>query len=576
MRPTLRKFLAIGLGALLIVPCAAVCEVTISGLDEEAENNVRLLLSLSKEDCASAEWKIRQLHAKSGQEIDQAMRALGYYHAKTDSTLTFSGDCWQANYNVDAGEPVLIKSMDIVFHGEAATDDAFQKLADKLKADTSPVLHHGQYEKMKSRIENLARERGYFNARFSEKKLLIDKDNNSAEIKLVFDSGQRLVFGDINVTQDILTPDFVDKFISAKPGDYYSSETLANTHNALAKSGYFDSVDIHPDLEQIQQRSVPINLQLYPKKVHHYSIGAGYDTDKGPLIAASYDNRRLNREGHFLTADIDLSPVLSTVSAEYSVPLERPTSDFFSFGAGLKREDTDSYDSLSGKLSGRLKHTFDNDWRQTLFLDQVYESFNADDEDREALLLLAGGSWLRSVADDPLRPKHGYRLEFNVAGTYKNPLSDVSLLQGSLAAVWTHPVPWDGRLILRAEQGATWVDDFDKLPTTYRYYAGGMNSIRGYDYKELGSKNAKGDVIGGRFLSVVSVEYEQAILENWGVAAFIDSGNAYNLDDIRMKTGAGLGLRWYSPIGLVRVDFAVPLDEADSSFQFHFAAGTRL
>jgi len=75
---------------------------------------------------------------------------------------------------------------------------------------------------------------------------------------------------------------------------------------------------------------------------------------------------------------------------------------------------------------------------------------------------------------------------------------------------------------------------------------------------------------------VVSAEYEQAILDNWGVAAFLDAGNAYNLDSINIKSGAGLGVRWYSPFGPVRVDFALPLNDADSSFQIHFAAGARI
>jgi translocation and assembly module TamA len=92
----------------------------------------------------------------------------------------------------------------------------------------------------------------------------------------------------------------------------------------------------------------------------------------------------------------------------------------------------------------------------------------------------------------------------------------------------------------------------------------------------LGPKDNTGHVIGGKFLSVVSAEYEHYLFDNWGVAAFVDGGNAYNLEDIRIKTGVGLGVRWYSPIGPVRLDFALPLSESDSSFQIHFAAGTRL
>lgn len=566
---------------LLLLPGWAVCEVSVSGLSSEAETNVNLTLSLAKEPCDAPEWKIRQLFNKSEAEIGDAMRALGYYHAGSSNNLTFNKECWQADFVVDPGPSVKIDSIDILIEGDATEDEEFNALRDKLLGNIGEVLNHRNYEKMKSRIEALAMERGYLKGQFIEKELLIDKEHNTAQIKLVYAAGQRFYFGELTIDQDILEPDFVSKFIQVTPGAFYSSSQLAQTHNALSKTGYFDMVDIQPEMEKIQQFDVPISLKLYPKKIHHYSIGLGYDTDKGPLLSGAYINRRLNRRGHFLTSDIDFSPVLSTADVEYNVPLEDPMTETFSFGGGLKREDTDTFNSLSGKLSSRLKYAFESGWKQTLFLDWVYEHYSAYSENdsylnNDTMLLLPGGSWLLSVADNPLRPTQGYRLNFNIAGTYKNPITDISLLQGSMAAVWTHSVPWDARLIVRGEQGATWVDDFNRLPTSYRYYAGGMNSIRGYSYKELGPKDSQGNVLGGRYLSVVSLEYEQTLFGDWGMAAFIDSGNAYNPDDFQVKTGVGLGARWYSPIGPIRVDFAIPLDEADSSFQIHFAAGTRL
>ena len=549
----IKPFYRIARIAILIFPAISFAEISVSGLPEEAETNVRLTLSLANTSCDAPEWKVRHLFAEADKEIDEAMRALGYYHASSEKQLSFDSDCWHAKFNVTPGPEVIVDHIAIVFGGDAANDPTFKALG-----------------------ESLAMERGYFDGRFSVKKLSVDTSDNKAQIQLTYDAGQRLSFGAIDIDQDILNPEFVSKFIAIDTGEYYDSEKLVNTYNALSKSGYFESIDIHPEMDKIKHNEVPIRLKLYPKKVHHYSIGLGFDTDKGPLMGASYENRRLNKDGHFLNFDIDLSPVLSTADAEYSVPLDHPISDFFSFGAGIKREETNTYRSLSGKLSARLKYRFDSGWKQTLYIDEIYESFTADSKSSNTLLMLPGGSWLRSVADDAIRPTRGYRLEFNVAGSYQNPLSDISMAQATLSAVWTHSLPWDGRVILRAEQGATIIDHFDKLPTTYRFYAGGMKSIRGYSYKELGPKDSQGHVVGGRFLSVVSAEYEQGILDNWGLAAFVDAGNAYNLNTINIKSGAGLGARWYSPIGLIRLDFAVPLDSADSSFQVHFAAGTRL
>ncbi len=551
-------------------------EVAVNGLDSAATNNVLLTLSLTKEPCTTPAWKIRSLFGTADQEIDQALRALGYYHAVSKKALTFNADCWQADFTVTAGPQTVVDDISLTVTGDAHDDPEFTKLRNKLLLALGNPLHHEQYQNMKKQIESLALDRGYLNGSFSKKVLLIDKSSNKAHFKWVFNAGKRMKFGELRVEQDILKPEFVQKLISIKTGDFYSSKQLVKTHNTLTKSGYFDRVEIRPDTENSQQQMVPVTLKLHPKKKHHYSLGVGFDTDIGPLLSATYNNRRLNRQGHFINANIDLAPVLSTADVEYSVPLANPISDFFSFGAGLKREDTSTYKSLSAKISARLKHAFDNGWKQTLFIDSVYEDFTADTTAKQVLLLVPGGSWLRSVADSTLRPSRGHRLELNLAGSYKNPISDVSFAQGSISSVWMNPVPWSGRFILRAEQGATLVDQFDRLPTSYRFYAGGMNSIRGYAYKELGPKDAVGKVAGGQFLTVLSAEYEQSVLENWGVAAFLDGGNAYNLDAITVKTGAGLGLRWYSPIGPIRVDFALPLSESDSSFQIHFAAGTRL
>lgn len=566
---------ALLLMVLCLIAPIVIAEVKISGLDEKTNDNVRLMLSLEKEKCDAPEWKIRGLYAKADREIDEGLRALGYYHGIVKKSLAFEKACWRVDFDINPGPRVYVDNVSISIQGAAHDDPEFQQLRDKLLKTIGTPLDHSQYEKMKSRIESLALERGYLHGTFTEKKLLIDKKLNQAQIKLVFDAGKRMVFGKIAVDQDILNPDFVEKYISLKSGEFYTSEQLAKTHNNLSKSGYFEIVDVIPDIENTDQQ-VPVTIKLKPKKKHHYAFGLGFDTDIGPLVSAAYDNRWLNRRGHFLTSELSLSPVLSTASVEYNVPLNNPVSDSFSVGGGLKREDTDSFDTTSATLSGRLKHALDSGWKQTLFLDLDYEDFTIGSTRTKTLLLVPGGSWLKSVSNNPLRPTRGYRVKFDVSGSYKNPLSDVSFLQGALSALWIHPLPWNSKFIGRTELGATLVDDFDKLPTSYRFYAGGINSIRGYAYKELGPKDSQGNVIGGKLLTVLSLEYEKAVFDDWGVSAFIDSGNAYNPDNILVKTGVGLGVRWYSRFGPVRIDFAVPLNESDSSFQIHFAAGARL
>ena len=553
-----------------------IADTTVSGIEDEVEDNVNLMLSIQKKQCNSPKWKILGLFEDADQEIDQALRALGYYNAVIKKSLAFNKDCWKADFNINPGQRVLISDVDITINGYAKDDPAFINLLGKLPLKKGSPLHHGQYETLKGKIESLALESGYLQASFTEKKLIIDKQNNTAQIKLTFDSGKRMVFGNITVQQEMLDEGFVDKYLTIKSGETYTSEQLAKTHNALSQSGYFDTVDIRSDLEHIQGHKVPVTIKLSAKKKAHYGFGVGFDTDIGPLLNASYINRRINRYGHFFTSNVDLSPVLSTAEVEYSIPLDKPMTDLFSFGGGLKREYTNTFNSLSATLSARHKHAYANGWRQTLFLDYSYEDFTTDSDSGHRLLLVPGGSWLRSVSNDPLRPTEGYRIEFEGKGSVENTISDVSFFQAYLSGVWLHKLPYGGSFIGRTLQGATLVDQITQLPTTYRFYAGGINSVRGYNYKELGPKDSSGNIEGGKFLSVISAEYEQAVLDNWGIAAFVDAGNAFNLDSIRYKTGVGLGVRWYSPVGPLRLDFALPLNESNSSFQIHFAAGGRI
>jgi len=109
-----------------------------------------------------------------------------------------------------------------------------------------------------------------------------------------------------------------------------------------------------------------------------------------------------------------------------------------------------------------------------------------------------------------------------------------------------------------------------------RFFAGGDNSVRGYDFETIGPVDADGNVTGGNNLAVFSLEYDRLISKSWSLAAFVDTGSAFNDFDVDFKTGAGVGIRWYSPLGPIRVDVAHPLGESDRSTRLHITLGPDL
>jgi translocation and assembly module TamA len=131
---------------------------------------------------------------------------------------------------------------------------------------------------------------------------------------------------------------------------------------------------------------------------------------------------------------------------------------------------------------------------------------------------------------------------------------------------------------MRTSLGAMAVDDFGELPPELRFFAGGDRSIRGFDYQELGTTNDEGKVIGGTYLTVLSAEVEHYFLQRWGVAVFVDGGDAFRTGEFDLNIGAGLGARWRSPVGVVRLDVGKPVSSrlTDNGIRFHISIGPDL
>ena len=158
-------------------------------------------------------------------------------------------------------------------------------------------------------------------------------------------------------------------------------------------------------------------------------------------------------------------------------------------------------------------------------------------------------------------------------------ISDTAYLRTHIKTKHFFPLGERGRLNLRAELGMAWVDLFEKYPSSLRYYAGGDQSVRGYKYQALGPLDSAGEVAGGKHVLTGTLEYDHRVLEDWVAAAFVDAGNAFDDSLDKVFYSAGVGVRWLSPMGPVRLDFAVPInpdDSDDTSWRIHFGFGAEL
>ncbi len=156
-------------------------------------------------------------------------------------------------------------------------------------------------------------------------------------------------------------------------------------------------------------------------------------------------------------------------------------------------------------------------------------------------------------------------------------LSDVNFIRALASMRLVREVAPRWRLLSRFDAGASWDDNFGALPPTERFFAGGDLSVRGYAFEDLGPKDPRGRVIGGRYLGVFSAEIERSVARRWAVASFVDGGNAFGGSgrDTGLKLSVGAGLRWRSPLGPARIDLAHPLDD-DVVLRLHVRIGPDL
>jgi len=569
---------------LLVLPLplrAISVRIEIEGVERDLERNIRSSLSLGQEDEDElTEERVRRLHADAPDEIEEALQPFGYYRPVIDSELTQEGERWIARYTVDAGPAIKIASVDLRIDGDGRNDPLFSRAVAEFPVKQGAVLYHPDYEQGKGLLTEIAAENGYLDAEFDESQVRVDLQRYQADVVVHYDTGPRYRFGETRFNQDVLDPDLLRGYVTWERGEPLNVDAVLQLQSALSDSPYWSRVEVVTNREQAVGLEVPIDVNLVPAKPQRFSGGLGYGTDTGPRATGMWELRRINRRGHRGEAEARISEISQSARMSYLIPGPFPRTDVLSFNTAYQLENTDTSESET-YLIGAQRTQQRGGWREALSLNYQREDFEVGLDTGITDLLVPGASWERIRADDRIYTTRGERLRLSLQGGDESLLSDVSFLQANAQAKLIRTLSERHRLIGRVEAGYTETDAFRLLPPRFRFFAGGDQSVRGYGYQELGPEDEAGNVIGGESLLVGSVEYEFRLidfprLEDFSVAAFFDAGNASRSFGGAIEQGAGLGIRWRSPIGPIRADFAFALSEDGTPFRFHLNIGPDL
>jgi translocation and assembly module TamA len=564
-----------GLQMLTTFAAPAAAEVVLNGVTDPQAANIRAFLSLADLECDAPPWLVRWQAGQADAEITSSLEALGYYGARIVDSLEFPTDgCWRAAFQITPGDPVIVRAVDVTVDEPLIKEPSIADLVANAGRLKDKPLNHAQYEDVKRGLLEAAQAMGYLGAAFKVSEVRVEPDALRASVKLDLAGGTRYTFGEIEIVGDFLNPRLVRAYIPFHTGDPYDAALVARLRRNLADSGYFGRSFVTADVDAAVERAVPIRIELYPRaRAWTYAFGVGYATDTGPRIRADAHNDLVNFSGHRASVTSVLSPERSSLDLQYRIPHLNPLDDWFIFDAGLAHLESSTSTSDIERIGAR--HTYQQHaWVETDFVDLTHEDFKIADENGHSRLVLLGTTWTLLRRDQPNRPTEGYHVDLTLRGAAQALGSDTDVAQVIANGKLIEGVTDSVRLIMRTTAGWTWKDKFADLPPSIRFFAGGDASIRGYAFQSVGPER-DGNVIGGSRLLTGSLELDYAFRPQWSVAAFVDSGSAYD-DEPTFFTGVGMGIRWYSPVGPIRVDVAHPLDDPSRQWRLYITIGPDL
>lgn len=564
---------------LVLAPCAWAqqVEVTVEGDYPQLKDNAEAFIGEVEGRSANS---LRRYAATAVSQASKAVRALGYYEPQIDWRVEEDEDDDGARLilTIQPGEPVRVTSRTVEIRGPAGSDAKFtRELPDK--PAEGDILNHGEYATLRDTIQTRARQRGYFDGQFLEKSLRVNPETRTAEVTLIYESGERYRLGAVSFEKGHwFEIGLLEDFVTFEPGIPYHTDEIAKLNRDLSSSGYFSGVDIDARPANAVDRVIPVSVGLTRRPPRSLGVGVGFSTDVGPRFRGNWREHWINPMGHKRGAETELSVPRQSVSGWYELPLDPPMTDLIRLTAGYQREDIENVESELLTFGQQWQHQLDNDWLQVLSFRWEGERYNiGNDETGTSSLFLPGLGYSKRYADQALDPSQGYRLQFDITGAHRAVLSTVDVLHASALAKGLYTIFDNHRFLGRVQVGGVATNKFEDVPPSLRFFAGGDQSVRGYGYETLSPENENGVAVGGRFLMVGSVEYQYQFAQQWRGALFVDHGNAINDPLDPLATGAGVGLRWVSPVGPLRLDIAKGLDpEFGGGWRVHFSMGPEL
>jgi translocation and assembly module TamA len=547
-----------------VVAPAEVSKVLLQGLD---------LIHWQDHADVSEEF-LRQLVNDARQQTIDIAATLGYFSAHVSTEIDEDAAPPLVRITVELGEPTRVAAVEIKVTGAAASAaesaEQIASITERWSLPKGSVFSQGGWDRAKAAALRALSSDRYAAARIVDSLADIDPAAHAARLAITIDSGPVFHFGALTVTGLSRYPDsLVRNLASFEPGEPFSQKRLDQFVRRLNATGYFASVHARIDDDPTRADAAPVQVSVVEAPSKTITFGLGYSTDTLYRATFSYGNADIDNAGLQFSTDLRLEGLVQNASVQFKPPPRTP--DYSDIWAA-KVERTDISGLVTQEISGGWSRRTTDERDQTGYTLQYYVSeqrpSGAPSNKAHALFAAYDRSW-RNV-DDLLSPTRGWMFNAEIGGGPPG-VSTEAYARGLVMGLAFIPIDPVTDLTLRAEGGAVLANTRQGVPNALLFRTGGDTTVRGYEFESLGPHEGNATV-GGRYYALTSAEVTRWIGVSWGVATFVDAGNAADsVRDLHLALGYGIGARIRTPIGPFRFDVAY--GEQDHEVRIHLSVG---
>tara|TARA_R110000868_G_scaffold100968_10_gene277976 strand:- start:5042 stop:6997 length:1956 start_codon:yes stop_codon:yes gene_type:complete len=580
--------------ALAAEASALKFSVSVKGikLPDEIKAQITDAVALGKARDATAPATLGQLRRRANEEalhLNKVLRSQAYFNGRVEAVIEeATGGSFNLIYRVTLGPRTMIRSVNFIYADHPSDEVTLLHDAVPLGLKPNRAARAQRVIDLTGDALTWLENHGHPTPKLVKREVIVDMAAHVADITLTITAGEPRYFGAMrlkneNAEQEAgrTKSDYIEGLAAFKEGDLYDRRKADETVAALRGTGLFDQVAI--EIVDAGGNRVTPDVTLSERAKRSVGIGASWSSDEGAGTKSFWEHRNLFGRAEKLRLEVSVAQTKQAAKAEFTKPrFLRPDQSLIG-GFEFANEETDAYSELSTKLGAGLSRQLTPTLQGSAGVSfEIYRT--EENAGARSYRLFGVPLTLRyDGSDNLLDPTEGSRLSGALTpyvGTSAGSAAAFSKFEASGSTYWSFGERPDFTLALRARYGLMLAQDTLDVPGSLRFYAGGGGSIRGYGYQLVGPLDAANDPTGGRSVVEGSTEARWRVTKSFGLVAFIDGGNAYSTSTPQpskgLQWGAGLGLRYYTPIGPVRADFAVPLNKRpgiDDSFQVYFSLG---